>query len=262
MRAVDARSRLVASAVSIALGFASAGCYLAHEPAEPSDRACLAAPGEACGALVEAPPDVVCRMPDGQVIVHKARTSLASCAPNEARPGTFRLVINHCLGEQPFAQAIACEGAPASGPITIGERTFDPAPGHCELQLLEEPAGPYRPFDEADELCVELPASCGAPLVVELVQRGADGCGGAGTAERCRVDIDGSRIVLHAETAPARGDACLPVVGDRVARCAVRPLAPGRYELATPDGRVHDVVESARPDLGAAPTRRGVPLAR
>lgn len=46
MRAVDARSRLVASAVSIALGFAPAGCYLAHEPAEPSDRACLAAPGE------------------------------------------------------------------------------------------------------------------------------------------------------------------------------------------------------------------------
>ncbi len=221
------------------------GCYLAHERALPSDGACVGPGigGDACGAMSTPLAEGVCRMRDGQVIAFAGRRFLASCGPSAGDPRALELVANGCSGEAPFRQALECPGLPAAGPIRVGRRSVDPPPGECALVIEEEAAGPYEPFDAASEVCVELPTWCGAPVVIELVVPDADPCAGAATAERCRAFVDGSRIVVEAETAPALMDGCEFVLGDRVARCVVPPLGVGSYEIATRDGRLLDVIE-------------------
>jgi hypothetical protein len=253
----------------LALGLSAGGCYLAHEPALPSDRACVSpSTGEACGSIIAVLPEGVCRMRDGRAVAYAARTFLGPCTVSDAHPGALELITNGCLGEYPLPNdARACPDAPASGPVTFVSgrdrtATFDPPRGDCELLMEEEAAGPYAPFDEATEVCVELPGWCGAPVVIELVQPGADGCAGAAHAERCQVEVEGSRIVVDAESAPARIDSCEPALGDRVARCVVRPLATGTYDVVTADGRLLDVLEIT--PLTAEPVleRRCTPIAR
>ena len=252
----------------LALGLSAGGCYLSHEPALPSDGACISPTmGAACGAIVATLPEGVCRMRDGRVVAFRARTYLGPCGASSTHPGALELITNHCLGEYPLPHdARACTDAPASGPVTFvdGSRTatFDPPRGHCELLTQEEAAEPFTPFDEATEVCVELPGWCGAPVVIELVQPGADGCAGAQYAERCDVEVEGSRIVLDAESAPARIDTCATALGDRVARCVVRPLATGTYDVVTADGRLLDVLEIRRHSAEPEHERRCTPIAR
>jgi hypothetical protein len=73
--------------------------------------------------------------------------------------------------------------------------------------------------------------------------------------------VEGSRIVLDAESAPARIDVCETAVGDRVARCVVRPLAPGTYEVVTAEGRMLDVLQITR-RIEPGFERRCTPIAR
>lgn len=70
------------------------------------------------------------------------------------------------------------------------------------------------------------------------------------------------RIALDADSAPARIDTCATAFGDHVARCVVRPLATGTYDMVTADGRLLDVLEMTTLSAGLGFERRCTPTAR
>lgn len=193
-------------------------------------------------------PGGACREADGTVIVFSVGAPLASC---EALASDAALAVRPACGDaHEGTHAARCEGAAESGPLTFSrrpmrppfrEQSLDPAPGRCEVLPEGETDGEWHPWHDADELCTDLAPSCATPIVLDLVE-GGDPCGGAERVERCHAELVGGRIVLRAEWAPALGP-CPAEIGERVARCALPPLAIGRYEVVDDRGRALGAIE-------------------
>ncbi|UJR85501.1 hypothetical protein [Sandaracinus amylolyticus] len=222
-----------------------AGCYASHE-LETGAPTCEAPVGSgvACEPDRAVWPDGACRDASGTAIAFRVGGGLAAC---EMRGDASGWAARPACGEaHDGTHAASCEGATPSGPLAFAwwptrppfaERTFDPAPGTCEVALEAEPDGPWEPLRGVDEICADVEPSCSTPVVIDLVARGGDPCGGSEFVERCRAEVVDGRIVLRAESAPARIAGCLTELGDRVARCALPPLPVGRYEVVDDLGR-------------------------
>ncbi|AKF11085.1 hypothetical protein [Sandaracinus amylolyticus] len=199
----------------------------------------------ACDADRAVWPHGACRDASGASIAFVVGAGLAAC---EMQGDASVWAVRPACGEaHAGTHAVACEGAAPSGPLVFVwwpmrlpfvERIVDPAPGTCEVALEAEPDGPWEPLRGIDELCADVEPSCAAPVVIDLVVRDGDPCAGSEFVERCRAELVDGRIVLRAESAPARIVTCSPAFGDRVARCALPPLAIGGYEVVDDHGRV------------------------
>jgi hypothetical protein len=94
-----------------------------------------------------------------------------------------------------------------------------PAPGTC-AEWIGQPV---------ERTCIPRMALADVPLTLEIEER----CGACGTtAESCNVVLEGRTLTLSLDgktCEPPAGTACRDVCGKNRVRCAVPPLAEGRY---------------------------------
>lgn len=222
----------------------ASGCYLAHEPGADGDESCISRTplGGSCGAIVTTAPHGVCRSADGTLTAFlEGEHTLWGCSVEDGR--SVRVGIDHCNRSERRWRSIVCD-VPTSGPLELAYRSWttrvDPPRGACAWGFTATStmaAEPWRPFDEANELCLLAPPWCGAPVLLELALRGSDPCHGHRFAQQCEALVAGGRIVLVAETAVSDAIGCETAGGDRVARCALPPMAAGTYDVVDPIGR-------------------------
>ncbi|MEQ9075899.1 MAG: hypothetical protein RLP09_18725 [Sandaracinaceae bacterium] len=225
------------------------GCALSHGQADPAeDLECGFGPlGEMCSAITQTNPEGLCRLGDGRVVPFAIDShSLGWC---EVESGRLSLHPVHCRGpgETP-GQAVHCEGAPASGPLSFRgdpeDAVFDPLePGTCALAPARhtELEGPWEPFAPT-ELCQPGWLRSCAPVVFELRARG-ETCAGGRYVERCRAWLEDGRVVVAPERAARVTSTCPASTDDSIARCALPPLSPGRYRVQDESGREFGAIE-------------------
>ncbi len=193
-----------------------------------------------------APAAAMCHLEDGTWLAINDGETPIHCAASEEGEA-FGIAFPSCVEPGPTTRTTSvCPTSdsevrlvrPARWPDDLEAPTYRVALGECAVFPRQE-AEPYVVATDYSQLCDDPLARCGAPAVFNVHLAGYDNCLGAATIERCRLDVDGDRLVVTIDTAravPWRG--CERMLGARIATCVAPPLGAGTYTVLDTAGRV------------------------
>lgn len=238
------------------------GCYASHERGELGAPTCDTSP-LSCVSRV-APADGACAA-GGFVFAFADDRGELGCSGTEGDATIFG-ATEICDGGR--GRSYACCGA-SDDPL-LGHWRFEGrvlgtgislgvGEERCEVGDDAVAVSSFEPWAPT-ELCDDALAWPGVPLVFSVVEPDADPCVGASFVEHCDARLEGRTIVVETTSARAEMPGCLTAFGDRVARCAVLPLAVGSYEVLDEAGRrLGEVRVPSAPEPGREPRCTPIP---